>query len=55
MEVFPLKKLLVYLTNYKKECVVAPAFKMLEALFDLFVPLVMAAAVSLSACAGCVL
>lgn len=37
-----MKRLLVYLTHYKKECVVAPAFKMLEALFDLFVPLVMA-------------
>ena len=37
-----MKKLMVYLTGYKKECVIAPAFKMLEALFDLFVPLVMA-------------
>jgi ABC-type multidrug transport system fused ATPase/permease subunit len=33
---------MVYLTRYRKECVVAPAFKMLEALFDLLVPLVMA-------------
>lgn len=35
------KKLLRYLKNYKKECVLAPLFKMLEAIFELFVPLVM--------------
>lgn len=38
-----MKKLLRLLKNYKKECVLAPLFKMLEALFELFVPLVMAA------------
>ena len=38
-----MKKLLIYLRNYKKECVFAPLFKMLEASFELFVPLVMAA------------
>lgn len=38
-----MKKLLIYLRNYKKECVLAPLFKMLEASFELFVPLVMAA------------
>jgi len=37
-----MKRLLVYLKNYKKECVLAPLFKMLEASFELFVPLVMA-------------
>lgn len=37
-----MKKLLVYLNGYKKECVFAPLFKMLEALFELFVPLVVA-------------
>lgn len=37
-----MKKLLIYLKNYKKECVLGPAFKLLEALFELFVPLVMA-------------
>lgn len=37
-----MKKLMAYLAGYKKECVIAPTFKMLEALFDLFVPLVMA-------------
>lgn len=38
-----MKKLLVYLKGYEKETVLAPLFKMLEALFELFVPLVMAA------------
>ncbi len=36
-------KLTVYLKDFKKESVLAPLFKMLEALFDLFVPLVVAA------------
>ncbi len=38
-----MKKLLVYLKNYKKECVLAPLFKMLEASFELIVPLVVSA------------
>lgn len=38
-----MKKLLVYLKDYKRECVLAPLFKMLEASFELFVPLVVAA------------
>lgn len=37
-----MKKLLVYLKNYKKECVFAPLFKLLEVVFELMVPLVMA-------------
>ncbi len=37
-----MRKLLVYLKEYKKESVFAPLFKMLEAIFELFVPLVMA-------------
>jgi len=37
------KKLLIYLKDYKKETVLAPLFKLLEASFELFVPLVMAA------------
>lgn len=37
-----MRKLLIYLNNYKKETVLAPLFKMLEAGFELFVPLVMA-------------
>ncbi len=38
-----MRKLLVYLKNYKKESVLAPLFKMLEASFELLVPLVVAA------------
>lgn len=37
-----MKHLLIYLKDYKKETVLAPLFKLLEALFELFVPLVMA-------------
>lgn len=40
-----MKKLLVFMKHYKKETVLAPLFKMLEASFELFVPLVMAAIV----------
>lgn len=36
-------KLFRYLSDYKKECVLGPLFKLLEAGFDLIVPLVMAA------------
>ena len=35
-------KLARFLVNYKKECVIGPLFKFLEACFELFVPLVMA-------------
>lgn len=38
-----MKILLAYLKDYKKESILAPLFKMLEASFELFVPLVMAA------------
>ena len=40
-----MKKLLVFLKDYRKETVLAPLFKMLEAGFELFVPLVMAAVI----------
>lgn len=40
-----MKNLLIYLKDYKKESILAPLFKMLEASFELFVPLVMAAIV----------
>ena len=40
-----MKKLLVFLKDYKKETVLAPLFKMLEAGFELSVPLVMAAVI----------
>lgn len=35
-----MKKLLIYLKAYRKEACMAPIFKMLEAVFELFVPLV---------------
>lgn len=37
-----MKYVFSYLKDYKKESVLAPLFKLLEALFDLFVPLVVA-------------
>ena len=37
-----MKYLLNYMEQYKKESILAPLFKMLEALFDLFVPIVVA-------------
>ncbi len=38
-----MKRLLVFLKDYKKESILAPLFKMSEAFFELFVPLVVAA------------
>lgn len=40
-----MKHVLTYLKDYKKESVLAPLFKMLEASFELFVPLVVAAVI----------
>ena len=37
-----MKKLLYFMKDYKKESVLAPLFKMLEAFFELFLPLVVA-------------
>lgn len=42
-----MKKLLSHLKNYKKETVLAPFFKMLEASFELFVPLVIASIIDI--------
>lgn len=47
-----MKKLLCYLTGYEKETVLAPLFKMLEALLELFVPLVMAAVIDVGIAGG---
>ncbi len=47
-----MKQMLVYLNGYKKESVIAPLFKMLEACFDLLVPLVMADIVNVGIAAG---
>lgn len=38
-----MRKLLIYLKDYKKECILGPLFKLLESLFDLTVPMVTAA------------
>ena len=40
-----MKKLLIYLKGYKRETILAPLFKLLEASFELLVPLVMAAVI----------
>lgn len=40
-----MKKLLRFIRAYKKESILAPLFKLLEASFELFVPLVMAAVI----------
>ena len=37
-----MRKLLIYLNEYRKECILAPLFKLLEASFELIVPLVVA-------------
>ena len=47
-----MKSLLKYLKKYKKESVLAPLFKMLEASFELFVPLVMASIIDVGIVAG---
>lgn len=38
-----MRKLFVYLKNYRKECVLGPLFKLLEAALELLVPLIVAA------------
>ncbi len=42
-----MKQMLSYLKGYRKESILAPAFKMLEATFDLLVPLVMASIINI--------
>lgn len=37
-----MKKLASYLTSYRKECILGPLFKLLEAFFELMVPLIIA-------------
>ena len=41
-EVIGLRKLLKYMKGYGRECVLGPLFKLLEATFELFIPLVVA-------------
>lgn len=52
MEEETVKKLLVYLRDYRKECVLGPLFKLLEALFELFVPLVMTSIIDVGIAQG---
>lgn len=47
-----MKKLLVYLKDYKKESILGPLFKLLEASFELLVPLVMAAIIDVGIAGG---
>ena len=47
-----MKKLLVFLKDYKKETVLGPLFKLLEASFELFVPLVIAAIIDVGVTTG---
>jgi len=47
-----MKSLLIYLKDYKKESILAPLFKMLEASFELFIPLVMAAIIDVGIANG---
>ena len=42
-----MKRIWIYLREYKRECVCAPLFKMLEALFELFVPLVVSSIIDI--------
>lgn len=47
-----MKSLLKYLKDYKKETILAPLFKLLEASFELFVPLVMAQIIDVGIAGG---
>ena len=46
------KSLFAYMKDYKKECVLGPLFKLLEASFELMVPLVMAAVIDVGIANG---
>ncbi len=47
-----MKKLLVFLKDYKKESILGPLFKLLEASFELLVPLVMATIIDVGIAGG---
>lgn len=47
-----MRKLLIFLKDYKKETILAPLFKLLEAAFELFVPLVIAQIIDVGIPAG---
>ena len=47
-----MKYLLPFFKKYKKESILAPLFKMLEAMFDLIVPLVIAKIINIGIANG---
>ena len=47
-----MRSLAVYLKQYKKESVLAPLFKLLEVVFDLLVPLVVAQMIDVGVATG---
>ena len=47
-----MRKILYFLKDYKKESVIAPLFKMLEAIFELIVPLVVAQIIDIGIASG---
>lgn len=47
-----MKKLFVHMKGYYKECIISPLFKMLEACFELFVPLVVASIIDIGIANG---
>ena len=47
-----MKKLLVYLRPYRLQAILAPCFKLLEAAFELLVPLIMADIIDVGIAAG---
>lgn len=47
-----MKQFIYYLRDYKKESIIGPLFKLLEAVFELFVPLVMASIIDKGITAG---
>ena len=47
-----MKKLLVYLRPYRLQAILAPVFKLLEAAFELLVPLIMADIIDVGIAAG---
>ena len=47
-----MKRLLPYMKGYWKECILGPVFKLLEAIFELIVPLVTAKMIDAPFCGG---
>ena len=50
IHIYIVNKLFVYLKEDKKETILGPLFKMLEASFELFVPLVVASMIDVGIC-----